>query len=137
MQHIVRIFKLLSLILILNGCMTMGQEMLKREPSFSGKGTGQFEVYEKAYDTTWNAVIEVMKTSKLQLITENKTSGQILAQKGMSAFSYGENVAIFVERQGSELKTRVEVVSETVMPGNTPSENWEKYILKELDVKLR
>jgi len=115
----------------------MGQEMLKREPSFSGKGTGQFKVYEKAYDTTWNAVIEVMKKSKLQLITQNRTSGQILAQKGMSAFSYGENVAIFVERQGSELKTRVEVVSETVMPGNTPSENWEKYILKELDVKLR
>ena len=82
-------------------------------------------------------MIEVVKTSKLQLITENKTSGQLLAQKGMSAFSYGENVAIFVERQGSEFMTSVEVVSETVMPGNTPSENWEKYILNELEVKLR
>jgi len=82
-------------------------------------------------------VIEVVNTSKLQLISENKTSGQILAQKGMSAFSYGENIAIFVERQGNELKTRVEVVSETVVPGNTPSENWEIFIFKELDAKLR
>ena len=91
MQYIVRTFTLLSLVLFLNGCATMAD-------SISAKGTGQFRVYEKAYDPVWNSVLEVVRESKLQLVTENKESGQILAQQGISAFSYGENVAIFVEK---------------------------------------
>lgn len=125
-----RTFLLLSFVLFLIGCATIVD-------SISEKGTGQFRVYEKSFDTVWNAVLEVVSASKLQLVSENRENGQILAQEGMSAFSYGENVAIFVEKQGSEEKTRVEVVSKKTMKTNVLAKNWEPYTLKELDAKLR
>ena len=70
MQYIVRTFAFLSLVVFLNGCTTMAD-------SISAKGTGQFRVYEKPYATVWNAVLDVLITSELQLVTENKGSGQI------------------------------------------------------------
>ena len=46
-------------------------------------------------------------------------------------------MAIFIEKQGSELKTRVEVVSKKAMKTNILAKNWETYILNKLDAKLR
>lgn len=119
MQYVTRIFTLFCVALFLSGCATLAD-------SVSSKGTGQFRIYEKDFDTVWSAVLDVIKVSKLQLVSENKGDGEILAQRGLSALSYGENVAIFVEKQGSEVKTRVEVVSKKALATNVFATNWEK-----------
>lgn len=43
-------------------------------------------------------MIEVVKSSGLDFVSDSKEKGSILAQQGISALSYGENVAVFVEK---------------------------------------
>ncbi len=116
--------------LCIQGCATMAD-------SIAAKGSGQYRVYDKSFDEVWEAVIGVVRDTQLSLVNENKKTGQILAQQGFSAFSYGENVAIFVERVRSELRTRVEVVSKKVMATNIFARNWEAHIFRKLDLKLK
>jgi hypothetical protein len=63
--------------------------------------------------------------------------GYILAQRGITAFSYGENVAIFVESVNGVTRTRVEVVSKKAMATNVFAPDWSKEILDKLDEKLK
>lgn len=70
MKYIMRVFILLNFVLFLNSCTTMAD-------SISSKGTEQFRIYEKAYDPVWNAVVEVVRASKLQLISEDKEKGRV------------------------------------------------------------
>ena len=129
MKYIMRIFTLLSLVILLNGFATVTD-------SISAKAAGHYCLYEKPYDTVWNAVLDVVKTSKLQLITENKGSGQIIALESHS-LCCGKDVVIFVEEQSSTAKTRVEVISENAVARFEVSQNWEKYLLQKFDDKLR
>ena len=117
-------------LLLLQGCATMAD-------SVAAKGTGEYRVYENSFDEVWEATIDVVTGTKLSLVTKNKQTGQILAQKGISALSYGENVAIFVEREGSDVRTRVEVVSKKAMATNVFATNWEQRIFEKLDLRLK
>ena len=129
MRYATRAIALLCLALLLSGCATMAD-------SIDAKGTGQFRVYDKDYDTVWNAVLDVVTASQLDVVSRDKDNGQILAQRGMSALSYGQNVAVFVETAGSASRTRVEVVSKKAVATDVLARNWENYILEALDGKL-
>ena len=61
----------------------------------------------------------------------------MLAQRGITAFSYGENVAIFVEPVGGQVRTRVEIVSKKAMQTNIFAPDWSVEILDKLGEKLR
>ena len=102
----------------------------------AAKGSGTVKVYNKPYDTVWVAVLQSVKSSGLALISENKEKGNVLAQGAMNAFSYGENVAIFVEDVGGKTKTRVEVVNKRALAANITAANWEKRIFEDLDKRL-
>lgn len=102
----------------------------------ASKGTGSSRVYDKPYDAVWNAVIETVRSSGLTLVSENKDKGSILAQGTISAFSWGENVAIFVKDVGGKIKTRVEVVNKHALATNITASDWEKRILEALDKRL-
>ena len=80
----------------------------------AAKGTGKIKVYEKPYAEVWDTVLEIVKTSGLNLISENKDEGIILAKGPVTVVSYGENVAIFIEYTSLITETRVEVVSKGV-----------------------
>ncbi len=129
MRYAIKAVVFLCVALLVNGCATMAD-------SIEAKGTGQYRVYDNDFDTVWDAVIDVVKTSKLELVSEDKGRGQILAQRGMSALSYGENVAIFVEKEDGEIRTRVEVVSKKALATTVLAKNWEEHILEELDSRL-
>ena len=129
MRYATRAVALLCLALLLSACATMAD-------SIDAKGTGQFRVYDKDYDTVWNAVLDVVTASQLDVVSRDKDNGQILAQRGMSALSYGQNVAVFVETAGSATRTRVEVVSKKAVATDVLARNWENYILEALDGKL-
>lgn len=112
-----------------SGCATLADAQ-------ASKGTGSSKVYDKPYDVVWNAVIETVRSSGLALVSENKDRGSILAQGAISAFSWGENVAIFVEDVGGRIKTRVEVVNKRALATNITAADWETRILTALDKRL-
>lgn len=121
--------KLIFLITIsfLTGCATL-------KDARDEKGTGQVETYERKTDLVWSSTIKIVEESDLDLVSKDKEDGLILGQRGMTAFSYGENVAIFIEPKG-ESNTTVEIVSKRALATNITARNWASYIhekLKEL-----
>ena len=112
-----------------SGCATLADAQ-------TAKGTGTSKIYDKPYETVWNAVLETVRSSSLALVAENKEKGSILAQGAISAFSWGENVAIFVEDVGGKIKTRVEVVNKRAMATNITAADWETRIPEALDKRL-
>jgi hypothetical protein len=81
-------------------------------------------------------VVAVITESKLDLVSKDKEDGKILAQKGMSAFSYGENVAVFVDAI-SESSSKVEVVSKRALQTNIVAKNWSNHILSGVEEKIK
>lgn len=66
-------------------------------------------------------------------MVSDKGKGEILAQRSMTFFSYGENVAIYVERTGEPSETQVEVISKRALATNITATNWEAIIFDGLD----
>jgi urocanate hydratase len=60
----------------------------------------------------------------------------ILAQRGITAFSYGENVAIFIEDYNGD-QCRVEVVSKRAMETNVFAPDWSRSLFTYLDSKFK
>lgn len=98
----------------------------------TAKGTGATRVYDATPDAVWTALPKAVKDVGLDYVGDNRNDGYALAQRGMSAFSYGENVAMFVEPTGSKDKTKVEVVSKKTLATNVFATNWESVILDKL-----
>ena len=103
----------------------------------SAKGTGPSREYSASVDLVWKTMPSVLAELSLPMVADNKQEGYILAQRGMTAFSYGENVAIFVESVNGLTKTRVEVVSKKAMATNVFAPDWGKDILDKLSEKLK
>ena len=123
-------FAALLLSLMVSGCATLADAK-------AAKGTGTARVYQKDYSEVWSAVVTAVSESGLDLVSESKDQGTILAQRGLSAFSYGENVAIFVERVDGGVRTRVEVVNKRALATNITAADWESDIVGRLDKKLK
>ncbi len=131
--RIMRLFSKALILIILSlsvsGCNTLLD-------AANSKGSGKYRIYNKSYDTVWNTTIKTVNASSLDLIVANKEEGKILAEGAISGFSWGEKVAIFIERIGNKIKTRVEVISKRALATNFTAKNWENHILKDLDKKL-
>lgn len=95
------------------------------------RGTGVKEKYEYPYNLVWEKAVDVVNESKLDLVSKDEKEGRILAQKGMSAFSYGENVAVFVQQEDKS-STTVEIVSKRALATNITARNWASHIHKKL-----
>lgn len=102
----------------------------------NSKGLGSSKIYDRSYEVVWNAVIETLKTTDLSLVSENKETGKILAQRGMTLVSHGENVAIYVEKLENITKTRVEIVNKRAVAMNVFAADWESEILQALNLRL-
>lgn len=113
---------------LLCGCATL-------KDAGKARGTGVKQKYEHPYDLVWAKVVGVINESTLDLVSKDKKEGKILAQKGMSAFSYGENVAVFIERDDKS-SSIVEVVSKRALATNITARNWASYIHEKLKESL-
>jgi len=124
------IISLLSLATLLSagGCSTLGDAR-------NARGQGKSRLYDKPFDTVWNMVPKAINELGLKVASQNRQEGCILAAKGITAFSYGENVAVFVEKVDDK-RTKVEVVSKKAMGTNIFAWNWEKPILDKLSEML-
>ena len=100
-----------ALLVSATGCSTLADAR-------AAKGSGVSRIYEAPAEIVWKTMPAVLAEVGLQLVGDNRTEGYILAQRGITAFSYGENVAIFIESVGGVTKTRVEAVSKKAMATN-------------------
>ena len=116
--------------LLTTGCSTLSTA---RE----AKGSGMTHVYNKNYNTVWMATDDVVRRAGLNVVSSDKIKGEILAESGIGAFSYGENVAVFVTELDKTPQTKVEIVSKRVLATNVTAKDWDELLLRHLDGKLR
>jgi hypothetical protein len=119
----------LCMVLISSGCSTMADAK-------AGKGTGTSQTFAAPSDRVWQVLPAAVKTAGLEYVAGNKDEGYALAQRGLSAFSYGENVAIFIDKPTSD-STKVEVVSKKAMATNVFAPDWAKPILDKIAEMLK
>lgn len=120
---------LVSASLGLAGCTTMADAVQAR-------GSGATATYQASFDEVWAALPSAISDAGLQFVSANRDDRSVLAQRGMTLFSYGENVAIFVDPI-EDGRSSVEVVSKKAMQTNVFAPDWTKAIFRELDKKFR
>lgn len=91
-------------------------------------------LYKSDFDHLWADTIKIVEDSQLDLVYQDKLQGNILAQSPISSFSWGENVFIKVYSVGGDT-TGIKVSSYKSLATNITATNWEKYIIKELDIQ--
>lgn len=121
-------FPLFILLMIVSGCTTLAD-------SVADRGNGAKRVYDRSFDQVWTKTVESIPAVGLDLVSSDTTQNMILAQRGVTAFSYGENVAVFVEQLSSE-QCLVEVVSKRAMATNVIAPDWSWDIFKYLNDNL-
>jgi hypothetical protein len=94
------------------------------------------KVYGKSYDVVWRASLEAARASGLEVLSDDRKKGLIVARSGVSAFGWGESVVINVERASGPNSTRVQVTNKRAVPGNVLGPNWERKLLDDLDQRL-
>jgi hypothetical protein len=99
-------FLLLSLLLHLAGCNTLADARAAR-------GSGITVNYFASFEELWRLLPRVANDLDLSVAGSFEKDGILLAERGLSAFSFGERVAVFLDRV-DEKKTRMEVVAKKV-----------------------
>ena len=113
-------------VLLQSGCATL-------DDAKAARGTGEVRVYAHPKELVWNSLLDVLGTTNLTIVSEDKTEGVVLAKRPMKNFSFGENVAIFVEAANGGSSTRVEVVNKRAVASNTTAVDWATRIFDKLD----
>ena len=117
-------------IFFIQGCSTLADAR-------QAKGQGTSKIYNLSIDKSWTLIKTILQEIELPMAGENKEEGYILAQKGPSLGSAGENVAIFLEKVKDQNKTRIEVVSKKTVSTQIFATNWEPIIIEKLDEKIK
>ena len=129
----IRILSMLSIvfaILMLSGCATLEDAEAKR-------GSGRVEVYKLPKQTVWNSMLEVLGTTSLSIVSKDESEGVILAKRKLTWFSFGENVAIYIEAINDNASTKVEVINVKRVESNKNALDWETRIFTKLDRALK
>jgi hypothetical protein len=77
----------------------------------------------------------VIEDVGLDLVSADRSDNVVLAQHAASAFSFGENVSVFV-RDLENGQTEVEVVSKAAMSTNVLANDWSDDIFEALDERF-
>jgi len=128
-KHSIALMLLAVLPLLLTGCATLSDAQKAR-------GSGPSRVYAASFEAIWSAMPAAIATAGLQNVEANKKEGYMLAQRGVTALSYGENVAIFMEPVGKK-QTKVEVVTKRTWAPSVFAPDWAEPIFAELDKKFK
>ena len=100
------------------------------------QGQGVTRVYQEAYEPVFNATLEAAKSKNLDVVESDKATGRLILSHGVTLWSWGERIAVFVKSRGSA-GTQVEIVSKPVLsPLNFPPD-WQKILLDQIEVELR
>lgn len=114
----------LLLLVLFAGCATL-------EEARHSRGTGLSRVYSTPFVTVWNTVPQALTSLGLTISSENREQGYVLAKRGVTGFSWGEKVAVFVNRI-DDMKTKVEIVSKRALATNITAADWGPKVLVRL-----
>lgn len=115
-------------ILGVTGCTTLNTAARRR-------GTGEQVIYKASFDEVWAAVPQVITNAGLKYVSVNNGKHMFLAKGGITGFSWGENVAIYVEKI-EDGKTSVEVITEPKLVLNYTAHDWDGPIFVQLDKRF-
>lgn len=100
------------------------------------EGQGITRSYEYAYEPVFNAVIAAAKTKDLEVVESDKNSGKLALSHGVTLWSWGERIAVFV-KPVTDKTTQVEIVSKPVLaPLNFPPD-WQNILLEQIAAELK
>lgn len=86
------------------------------------KGEGDKRLFEHSYEAVFDATLEVAGKQELEVVEQDRSSGTIMLSHGVTLWSRGERIAVFVTRVSAS-QTEVEIVSRPVMaPLNFPTD---------------
>jgi len=117
-------------VMLQSGCATVKDAEAKR-------GSGRTEVYDLPKATVWKSMLEVLGTTSLSIVSTDEGEGVILARRKLTWFSFGENVAIYIEPVNGNASTQVEVVNVKRVESNKNTLDWETRIFTKLDRELK
>jgi hypothetical protein len=103
----------------------------------SARGTGEARVYPRTKELVWDVVMDILGTTSLKIVAEDRDKGVVLAKRGVTGFSYGEKVAIFVDPINEGSETRVELVNRRVVESNTDAADGASILFNRLDRVLK
>jgi hypothetical protein len=119
----------LSILLATTGCSSLSEIR-------NFEGEGKKNIYQKSVDEIWPIVILSVNDLGIPIIETNKESGYVLAKRGMSVGSYGENIAIFVKKQNDSL-TSVEIISKRRLATTVFATDWTDSFFMMLENRLK
>jgi hypothetical protein len=119
----------LSILLATTGCSSLSEIR-------NFEGEGKKITYQKNVDEIWPIVILSVNDLGIPIIETNKESGYVLAKRGMSVGSYGENIAIFVKKQ-NESVTSVEIISKRRVATTVFATDWTDSFFMMLENRLK
>jgi hypothetical protein len=128
MGNLIKYALTITLMLSLQACSTLGDA--KR-----AQGEGIKRTYSVGLEKAWEASEKALNKLNLDIASQNKSEGYILAQRSMTAFSYGENIALFIKSK-SPSNTEVEIVSKRAMSTNIFAPDWSEDIHREIALSL-
>ena len=100
------------------------------------KGEGVSRTYSYAYEQVYKATLSAAKTKELQVVEEDKSKGRIVLSHGITLWSWGERIAVFIKPLATS-STEVEIISKPVLaPLNFPPD-WQQILLNQIDVELK
>ena len=98
-------------------------------------GTGLSQKYAAGYEKAWNTSLSVVENSGGEVVEANKNEGEILVSYGVTAFSWGERVGVFVKPINKNT-TEIEVVSKRAIGANITAKDWGPKLHKQLEQVL-
>jgi hypothetical protein len=115
--------------LLLVGCNTL-------KDARDSKGKGASRSFEAPFQTVWKVIPTAANELDLSIAGTYEDEKYYLAERGATAFSWGERVAIFVTPE-SDSRTSVEVVSKKAQAMNITARNFERPLLDKIGEKLQ
>jgi len=94
------------------------------------RGQGKSRTFDHSFDVVWDAIPIAMNEVDISVVGQSKTDGYYLGSREMTAFSWGERVAVFVDSV-SAMRTTVEVVSKRRLQTNITAKNFEDSLIED------
>ena len=123
-----RSFTIALSVFLLSGCATLGTVA-------NARGSGHSRIYNFPYQKVWEAAPKTMSALSLSIGAIDEKERKIVADTPITGFSYGEVVAVFVDKM-DETHTKVEVVSRKRIATNIFAYSYQDRILNELSRQL-
>ena len=121
-----KVLIIFGLLLCLLSCGSMDVVRLHR-------GTGDIKIYNTSYEVMFPTILKIINQTKLEIVEVDEINGSIFAEGGVSMSSMGEYVGIWVTKNKTNTRCKVEIELERKLKTNVPVRQWGDRIFKELD----